>query len=404
MDASGNPSRNRRGGVQKTQGPLEETSLSADLLGVIWARRWLLVFFALLGAAFGAFGAAMSKDVYQVEGSLLYRFDREYLGDDSAFDRWRGDGIRIDAETAIHTDLEILGSHRLLGMTLDRVGPAPAMPAKPLEAWLDRLSAPAAPPVAAPAKDETKPGGLDRQRAITAFRRDLSIRRVQGTNVANISFQHQNPEWALLALDTLLDLYLAERRVLLDRESGKALAHSLAGARAELAAAEAARIAFVAERGLESPEGRLAELQSERDSLRAALNGENPATGVPDATLSPRLAQVEEELRDLEADARKLAALAEDVTLKREAAAWIARLLQQQKLSEQVQATSASPIFLLDVPALQPDPVGLSASKKTALSAIAGLMIGALLVLLQDHLGIRWAGKKTHSVDGRPSQ
>lgn len=362
-------------------GPVERPGAMIDVPMALWSRRWLIAVLALVGAVFGWIGGALSVPSHVADASLLYRFDREYLGDDSAFDRWRGEGLRIDPDTAVHTDLEILGSQRLIGMVLDRMGPAPEPELPALRVWLEGFL---------PDDDDVlemndlaasaASGGTERRRALDAFRRDLSIRRVTGTNVVNVTYRHPVPERAVATLETLVELYLVERRALLDRRSGAALAKSLDAAKAALAAAEAERGAFVAAQGLESLSARLGQLQSEREALEFAI-----AAGTADAGASDRLAGMERDIDRLLSDRRKLEELERVVVLRRDEVERVERLLFQQRLSEEVLRESASPVFVLDAPSLRAEATGLSMSNRVALGAIAGALAGAILAL-----GLAW--------------
>ena len=372
-----------------------------SVLGILWERRLLIVCFVLLGAGLGAWGAAVATRSYEADGALLYRFDREYLADDSSYERWRGDGIRIDIDSAIHTDLEILGSQRLLGMTLDLVGPPPATEPGPLDKLKDRVAAAFGGgddidqamqgQQGASSSEGLSPEMLERRRGIDALRRDLSIRRVQGTTVANVTYQHPDPARALRVLQTLFDLYLTERRVVLDRTSGQALGKALDAARAEHSAAEAKRAAFVQDNALQNADARIASLRAEKETLQTALAEPAPSPdpaspAAPSPLLEERVAEIDAELQVLETASAQLASLSEKAALLRDEVVRVERLYFQQRLSEQVQAASASPIVVLDAPNLNPEPVGLSAPRQVALSASLGLMLGVLLAIVLDLL------------------
>ncbi|AZQ65924.1 hypothetical protein EF888_01525 [Silicimonas algicola] len=280
--------------------------------------RFLLIYVPLVlafGALAGMFGHDSAKrdiPVFEADATLLFRFGLEYMPTNPAFESWRGDPIRLLNDDAVQTEIQVLGSRRVLQSTL---------------ASLSEDNAPA------PSIEEAN--------------RVLSIRRIQGTNVARISYRSPNPELAKQLVDRLIASYLEIRTELLERQSGDTL----------MSLAEELR-----ENWLKAEE-RLA--RYERDAKINEISAASSVGG--DLSVDWVLQR-----QSLESEVQNARRLFEDAS----------RLADQNRLAEEVQAAMGSTIEVLDVAAVGAQPVGLSLLQKTAVSAALGATAGLLIALI----------------------
>jgi polysaccharide biosynthesis transport protein len=148
----------------------------------------LIVVFGAIAGVVGNAAAKRDIPVFEANATVLFRFGVEYMPTNPAFETWQGDPIRLLNDDAVQTEIQVLGSRRVL------------------EDALASLS-----------RDSGVPN-------IAEASKVLSIRRIQGTNVARVSYRSPDPELASEIVDRLLAAYFAVRTDLLEREAGAALA------------------------------------------------------------------------------------------------------------------------------------------------------------------------------------
>lgn len=308
-----------------------------DVLSSLWRHRFVIVAVAIVAGIVGYDAARSEAPVYRADGSLIIRFERDYMPSNAAFESYRGEPVRVLIDGAVHTELEILGSRRMLEEALAQIGANPADPA-----------------------------------AFAAAEQALSIRRVEGTNVVRISFEDEDPARAEAFLLALVDVYLRDRQEILDRRPEAALAE----------AAEAER-----ERWLSlTREAQVAALHLEAvrkafdDSLREASEDRPDRLAgtvrVPD-TEEGRVAL----LADLETRRRELEARAEIAYAAYEKAS---RLHDEYALASRLDDAMGPVIEVLDPPAAASEPTGLSVEIKTVLAALLGVAAAGLGAIAWD--------------------
>ena len=412
---------------------MADSSISPEFaaIGAIWRRRRTIVLLALIGAAGGLLGTFAEVPRYEADGSLIYRFEREYYPQDPTADSWQGDPIRFELSDAIQTDMEILGSQRLLAATLDGIGGVPAWTAAPapddasplaeMRNWLKGLRA------ARQERAAPDPAAL-REQTLAAVREALSIRRVEGTSVVNLSLTHPDPALAKRFLDTLIANYFKVRAEILDRNQLATLETEVAAAESASASARAAVAAFRQAHGLfdiptqrqqlldardreseriaQDLEPRIRALR-ERPGVPAAARGATPSAGgaaiaiapedsdgaPADATLAQlnaelnraveRQGEAERQLQQLTADEAALDQLDRTASARQDELDRVSEIRDKVRLSARLEGASGPAIAVLDAPSVLPDPVGLSTATRVVLGAALGALVGFVLALLR---------------------
>ncbi|WP_162798556.1 hypothetical protein [Sulfitobacter sp. SK012] len=276
--------------------------------------------------------------VYKSEGSLIFRFDKEYFPNVVVSNTWKGEPIRLFVDEAIHTEMEILSSRRVLVAAEQsaKTGVAPA-----------------------------------------ALRQNLDIKRIDGTYVVNVSFLDKDPMRATHFVKIMFETYLLERQAILDIDASGALFDAKTRMGEELTRARAAVAAFKEENGFYDY-GRQTEALIERQrTLGAAAAGTQPAPGAGRNGWT-----VAQEIARLEGLNQKLARLELDVEIFETSLRNIAQLAEEAQLSVDLRASRGPAIKILDAPAANPDPVGLSVMVQTILGAVSGGIGIAMLIFL----------------------
>ena len=175
-----------------------------DLLGQVWARRFLMlaVFAALL--VLGLAAASQLKTTYTAESSLLVRLGQAYVYDPRVGDAARGATPTNDE--VIQSELEILGSSELKTRVIRDVGLArlsPALAAKDAQART-------------PEAHRDVEGA-----AVRLIDQGLKLKAAPDTSIIRLSFTHRDARTAALVLNTLVDEDLRYRQqVLTERDVG----------------------------------------------------------------------------------------------------------------------------------------------------------------------------------------
>lgn len=401
------------------------------LLATIWRRRGLVLALAVVAALAGGLAYLTKPPGYEAQASLMFRFEREYFPDNPANDEWRGDSIRVALDEAIHTEMEILGSRRLLADALARAGGVEAWAVAgeppiagvlaalglPPSAW-DRLAsalspaywrerlgwAPARPPAAAPATPDAADGGV-----LAGVRQALSLRRIEGTMVVDVAMRHADGAFAERFVAALIDAYLAQRDAIFGTPPLDAMSAELEAARARVSEAERALVAYRAEHGLfdlERQRGalldQLADVRTTLDSeveqriastaafiARAEGEGEDPVGArvtlagleTERSQLLERRARVERELAALMDDSPALNARERELAAARAELERVEALASERALEARL-ATAAGPVIsVIDPPARLPGTTGLSLVATLLLTGAIGAVVGALLAL-----------------------
>jgi uncharacterized protein involved in exopolysaccharide biosynthesis len=272
----------------------------------------LIVVFGAIAGVIGYMSAKRDVPIYEANSTVLFRFGLEYMPTNPAFESWRGDPIRLLNDDAVLTEIQVLGSRRVLEATLATLATKVSNP---------------------PAIEEAG--------------RVLSIRRIQGTNVARVSYRSPDPELAKGLVHELIASYFQVRTHLLERPAGETLSTLANDLQSQWIEAEE-RLAL-----------------HQRD---AELNEASALEGAG-GDLSTDWA-IQQQL--LEAEVQSARQLYEDA----------ARLANRNRLAEQVQSTIGPTIEVLDEASLAPQPVGLGVPQKTAVSAGLGMAAGLLVALL----------------------
>lgn len=386
-------------------------SPESAFLAAVWRRKFTILFLALLGGVAGYLGSLATPPVYEASASLLYRFESEYFPRDPSADGWQGDQVRIELSDAIQTDMEILGSRRLLGDALDRVGgPAAWNETSGREPvfyrpWIDAVRA-RVESLLPPAPDASVPDpAATRDATLSAVRDALGLRRVEGTSVVDLSLEHENPVLASRFLEGLIAAYFDERAAIMDRTPLDAIETEVEKARDALEAADRATADFRRENGLHDiPTQRTYLLdQRNRESNRLAdvidpRIAAMTVTSVPDtasrdvelasmradrARALARLADVEEQLTKLADKEAELARLDRAVEARQDELDRVAEIRERLGLSARLGSAAGPAISVLDAPLTAPGPIGLSGLQHAIFGAILGAILGLGLALLR---------------------
>lgn len=216
----------------------------------------------VMGAfAFGALTAFQTAQIpaqYSTDSTLLYRFGREYfpITPTEVRRNW-GENIIISLDNALATELQLLSSHEVAKMTVDKLqNPS--------------LSLGGAQPAVAMTEAER----------IAAFSNLLDIRRVQGTTMLGVRLTHPDPKIADQFLQTFLDAYMQRRDMLFH---------------ADAAAYFASQQAVLKEKD-DAVQAELTRLRVERSAVEAKADVTEWMPGLPPKQTTVDMAQITREL------------------------------------------------------------------------------------------------------------
>ncbi|NUH65509.1 hypothetical protein HTT03_09445 [Sulfitobacter sp. S0837] len=166
-------------------------------------RHWLVLLAGAIMCGAVVFVLASQRPVlHQADSSLIFRFGREYLPSNAAISSWKGEPVRVAINEAIHTEMEILGSRRVLAETLKRF-----------------------------------PGEQKRAEKVgfAKYAADrLSIKRVEGTYLVRVAYRHEERGMTEAFVNVLLGNYLTERTKLLVNDPSETLREAEVAAAADL--------------------------------------------------------------------------------------------------------------------------------------------------------------------------
>ncbi len=172
-----------------------------DVAALLWGERWLVLAAFVVLAVLGLAVAMSLKTSYPAESSLLVRLGDEYVYHPQVGEA--ASGVVPENDQVIQSEVEILSSSQLKEEVINRIGLATLYPA--LAHGYDHGSS------------------ADRQaamtRAVEAMDKALKIDTAPGTPVIRLTFTHNNPQVASLALNALVDQYLIYRRSILMDQS-----------------------------------------------------------------------------------------------------------------------------------------------------------------------------------------
>ncbi len=216
----------------------------------------------LMGAlAFGALTAFQTAQIpaqYSTDSKLMYRFGREYfpITPTEVRRNW-GENIIISLDNALATELQLLSSHEVAKMTVDKLGNP-------------SLSLGSAPPAVAMTEAER----------IAAFSNLLDIRRVQGTTMLGVRLTHPDPKLADQFLQTFLDVYMQRRDMLFHADAAGYFASQQEVLKTKDAAVQA----------------ELSRLRDDRSEIEAKADVTEWAPGLPPKQSSVDMAQITSQL------------------------------------------------------------------------------------------------------------
>lgn len=391
------------------------------LFGAIWRRRWLVVGLALVAAAAGALGHLTRPQQHEATAALMFRFEREYYPENPANDAWPGDSIRVELDEAIHTEMEMLGSRRRLADALAGAGGVEAWNAEaptPLARMLATLGLGSAVPEGLQSLLGSAEAGDDAEAppataaTLGAVRAALSLRRIEGTMVVDVTMRHPDPAFAERFVEALITGYLKERATLFGASPLQAMVAEENRARERLEDAEEALVAFRTEHGLFDLDRQRAALLDQLDAVRATLANDVEArirstksfleraesaggdTAGAELTLAgleteraALVAQQERlrgELADLESRAPALRARERTVELARGELERVAAVTHERTLETRLAAAAGPVISVIDGPARLPGAVGLSLPATTALAGVLGAILGMVVALWRE--------------------
>jgi len=147
-----------------------------DILHIIFKRKGQIVLFLFVAVCVVAIASFREKRTYVATAQILVKIGRENIQAPT----FAGDKPVITFD--LNAEVEILGSRVLAEKVAEALGPAAIYP--------DPFSSPS----------------LDI--AAELLRDDLSIEAVEGSNIINVSFEHEDPQMAARVINTLMDLYL----------------------------------------------------------------------------------------------------------------------------------------------------------------------------------------------------
>lgn len=317
------------------QSPLTVSQPYFPLIAVLRRHLIVLVGVAFLAAGVGPYVAMTNASTYVADGSLLFRFDKEYTPQNIARTGYQGDPIQTTLDRAIQTEMEILGSRSVVEQAIANSS------YRPME-------------------------DMDRER-LPAFLKALSLRRVEGTQVVRVSFKDSNREIAKLAIAALFDSYFDNRARLFGTKPETVLRQEALMARAELTRLRSELEAIVRPTGAEG------------------LQVRDPSIGAGTTRNAAWSAQFIDRSADL-SPAVRIADLKTEIRLAEERYATVMDLLTEQELAVRIDRAHGSAIMVLETPGTEPNPTNLPLVAVGVLSGLIGLLIAGLAAVWIERL------------------
>lgn len=199
------------------------------MIKIILDKWYVLVAFTILG---GLLGFITQENKYQSDASLMFKLGREHLYQPEFGNRQPIASTRSDLANAINTETHIMGSADVLRTAIQDVG------AKKI--------------LADSSLPENAGAELIEQSAVNLLVEKLSIRAIEGTNVLQLSFNHQHPEIARDTLNSIIDAFLRHRKELYGDSSLQLMQRKLAENRFALQIAEENLLNYSTEKNIYS--------------------------------------------------------------------------------------------------------------------------------------------------------
>ncbi|GKY88145.1 O-antigen ligase family protein [Sinisalibacter aestuarii] len=312
-----------------TSRPAANTRSSSSPFDIVATfRRYLFVILgaAVLTGGMGAIAPMNSEQRYAADGSLLFRFEREYFPQNVARTEYQGEPIRTLVDGAIQTEMEILGSRDVVKGAILRSG-------------------------------YMEDGDLLTER-MPAFIKALSLRRVEGTQLVRVSFEDTSPDTAVRAISALFNSYLDRRAKLFETRPEEVLRDVTDETRSDLATLR----------------GDLARVERQIGVMNAAaLGAAAPAADEGIDTLSEvtRLTIQQE-------------ALLTEIQLAEGRYEMLSGLLSEEELANRVEEARGPAIKVLEAPEADPAPIGLPPIAYGIISGLMGLVLAAFIAIWVD--------------------
>lgn len=220
----------------------------ADLAAMLWAERVLVLAVGAAICALGLVAALMAPKAYTARAELLVRMGEEYVYQPTA--GGAGAGATPDMQAVVNAEMRLIGSGAVVRGAIEQVGLATLYPDI----------------AAAPGSDARRLAAAER-----AFARHLRIETAPQTPAIGLSFEHRNADVAALALNALMDQYLAHRRNVLVGGEYEALSQESADLSVRASAASAALAAFLAHNAIGDFESELAALAARAGDIETQL-------------------------------------------------------------------------------------------------------------------------------------
>jgi polysaccharide biosynthesis transport protein len=227
-----------------------------DIYFILFRRKWMIIFFGLLGIAAATVLYLRHKPIYRSDGKLLVRYiveDKPLVQGDNAQVRNPDSG----GATIINSEIQILTSLDLLTQVAEAVGPSKIL----------------------------GDGTADKFRGAAAIAEHLSVDVPARSDIIQITFRHRDPAVVKPVLDRMIDEYL-KRHVEIHRGLGSSevlLSQHADTLRSQLNATDEELRKLKAEAGVTSLEETKTALNQEMAVLRRELNS-------TEATLAERRA------------------------------------------------------------------------------------------------------------------
>lgn len=220
----------------------------ADLVAMLWAERMLVLGVGAAICALGLVAALMAPKAYTARAELLVRLGEEYVYQPTA--GGAGAGATPDMQAVVNAEMRMIGSGSVMRGAIQQVGLATLYPEI----------------AAAPGADARKLAAAER-----AFAQHLTIETAPQTPAIGLSFEHRNPEVAALALNALMERYLAHRRTVLIGGEYEALSQQSTDVASRAAAASTALATFLTEHQIGDFESELAALAARAGDIETQL-------------------------------------------------------------------------------------------------------------------------------------
>lgn len=222
----------------------------ADLAAMLWAERAAVLAVGAAICALGLVVALMAPKSYTARSELLVRMGEEYVYQPTAGGAGPGAGATPDMQAVVNAEMRMLASGAVVRRAIEEVGLARLYPAI----------------AAAPGSDARKLAAAER-----AFTEHLTLETAPQTPSIALSFEHRNPEIAALAVNGLIDAYLAHRRDVLVGGEYAALSQESADLSARAGTASAALARFLADNQISDFEAEMTGLAARAAAIETEL-------------------------------------------------------------------------------------------------------------------------------------